>query len=93
MSKFTLMNKNRKILDFEYDDEEHIIVKFERSYPDNEDYAPFGLIKDNNIDKNLFNKWWKNRQIPASRKGFKEVLYKSGIYDKDGFDLSRHKLD
>ena len=27
MSKFTLMNKNRKILDFEYDDEEHIIVK------------------------------------------------------------------
>lgn len=31
MSKFTLMNKNRKILDFEYDDEEHIIVKFERS--------------------------------------------------------------
>lgn len=92
MSKFTLMNKNRKILDFEYDDEEHIIVKFERSYPDNEDYAPFGLIKDNNIDKNQFNKWWKNRQIPASRKGFKEVLHKSGIYDKDGFDLLDAKV-
>ena len=87
MSKFTLMNKNKKIFDFEYSDEEHIIVKFERSYPDNENYAPFGLIKNNNIDKNQFNKWWKNRQIPASRMGLKEVLYKSNIYDKDNFDL------
>lgn len=87
MSKFTLMNKNKKIFDFEYNDEEHIIVKFERNYPDNEDYAPFGLIKDDNIDMNQFNKWWKNRQIPASRNGLKEVLYKSDIYDKDNFDL------
>ena len=87
MSKFTLMNKNKKIFDFEYNDEEHIIVKFERNYPDNEDYAPFGLIKDDNIDKNQFNKWWKNRQIPASRYGLKEVLHKSDIYDKDNFDL------
>ena len=87
MSKFTLMNKNKKIFDFEYNDEEHIIVKFERNYPDNEDYAPFGLIKDDNIDKSGFNKWWKNRQIPASRNGLKEVLYKSDIYDKDNFDL------
>ena len=87
MSKFTLMNKNKKIFNFEYNDEEHIIVKFERNYSDNEDYAPFGLIKDNNIDKNQFNKWWKNRQIPASRNGLKEVLHKSDIYDKDNFDL------
>ena len=87
MSKFTLMNKNKKIFDFEYDDEEHIIVKFERNYPGNENYAPFGLIKDDNIDKSGFNKWWKNRQIPASRKGLKEVLHKSDIYDKDNFDL------
>lgn len=54
--------------------------------------APFGLIKDNNIDKNQFNKWWKNRQIPASRKGFKEVLHKSDIYDKGGFDLLDAKV-
>ena len=87
MSKFTLMNKNKKIFNFEYNDEEHIIVKFERNYSDNEDYAPFGLIKDDNIDKNQFNKWWKNRQIPASRNGLKEVLHKSDIYDKDNFDL------
>ena len=87
MSKFTLMNKNKKIFDFEYNEEEHVIVNFERNYKTNEIYAPFGLIKNNDIDKNQFNKWWKNRQIPASRNGLKEVLYKSNIYDKDNFDL------
>ena len=87
MSKFTLMNKNKKIFDFEYDDEEHLIIKFERNYKENEDYAPFGLIQDDNINKNEFNKWWKNRQIPASRNGLKDVLNRSGIYNKDNFDL------
>ncbi len=87
MKKFTLMNKNKKVFDFVYDEEEHFIVNFERNYPENEDYAPFGLIKMNEIDKVEFNKWWKNRQIPASRKGLKEVLHNSNIYDKDNFDL------
>ena len=87
MKKFTLMNKNKKVFDFVYDEEEHFIVNFERNYPENEDYAPFGLIKINAIDKVEFNKWWKNRQIPASRKGLKEVLHNSNVYDKDNFDL------
>ena len=87
MKKFTLMNKNKKVFDFVYDEEEHFIVNFERNYPENEDYAPFGLIKMNEIDKVEFNKWWKNRQIPASRKGFKEVLHNSNVYDQDNFDL------
>ncbi len=87
MSKFTLMNKNKKVFDFKYNDEGHLIVGFERNYPDNEKYAPFGLIKNDDIDKNSFNKWWKNRQIPASRNGLKEILNKSGIYDEDNFDL------
>lgn len=87
MKKFTLMNKNKKVFDFVYNEEEHFIVNFERNYPENEDYAPFGLIKMNEIDKVEFNKWWKNRQIPASRKGLKEVLHNSNVYDKDNFDL------
>lgn len=87
MKKFTLMNKNKKVFDFVYDEEEHFIVNFERNYPENEDYAPFGLIKMNEIDKVEFNKWWKNRQIPASRKGLKEVLHNSNVYNKDNFDL------
>lgn len=87
MKKFTLMNKNKKVFDFVYDEEQHFIVNFERNYPENEDFAPFGLIKMNEIDKVEFNKWWKNRQIPASRKGLKEVLHNSNVYDKDNFDL------
>lgn len=87
MAKFTLMNKNKKVFDFIYDEEGHIIVDFERNYPLNEDYAPFGLIKNNEINKVEFNKWWKNRQIPASRNGLKEVLHNSNIYDNDNFDL------
>lgn len=81
------MNKNKKVFDFVYDEEEHFIVNFERNYPENEDYAPFGLIKINAIDKVEFNKWWKNRQMPASRKGLKELLHNSNVYDKDNFDL------
>ena len=92
MSKFTLMNKNKKVFDFEYNDEDHLIVGFERNYSDNEKYAPFGLIKNDSIDKNSFNKWWKNRQIPASRNGLKEILYKSGFYDEDNFDLLDAKV-
>ena len=87
MSKFTLMNKDKPIFDFEYNDDEHLIVNFERNYPDNEIYAPFGLIKDNKIDVNQFNRWWKNRQIPASRNGLKQILRNSNIYDNDNFDL------
>lgn len=87
MKKFTLLNKNKRVFDFIYDEEEHYIVDFERNYPDNEKYAPFGLIKNNKIDKLEFNKWWKNRQIPASRNGLKEVLHNSKIYDEDNFDL------
>lgn len=87
LKKFTLMNKDKKVFDFVYDEEEHFIVNFERNYPQNEDYSPFGLIKDDKIDKMEFNKWWKNRQIPASRKGLKEVLHNSNVYDEDNFDL------
>ena len=47
----------------------------------------FGLIKESAINKSEFNRWWKNRQIPASRNGLKEVLHNNNIYDTDNFDL------
>ena len=47
----------------------------------------FGLIKEGTINKADFNKWWKNRQIPASRNGLKEVLQNNNIYETDNFDL------
>lgn len=76
-----------KVFNFEYDREKHLITNFELAYKEGSKYAPFGLIKDNKIDKVEFNRWWKNRQIPASRNGLKEVLHKSNIYNETNFDL------
>lgn len=87
MAEYTLMNKNKKIFDFTYDEEKHIITEFKDNYPDTKKYAPFGLIINDEIDEDEFSKWWKNRQIPASRIGLKEFFYSSGIYDEDNFDL------
>lgn len=87
MAVYTLMNKNNKIFDFTYDEEKHIITEFSNKYNNGDKYAPFGLIIDGTIDEDSFSKWWKNRQIPASRNGLKEFFYSSGIYDEDNFDL------
>lgn len=61
METFTLMNKNKKIFDFEYDTDYHMMSNVYRNYKDNEKYAPLGMIKNDEVDKNAFNKWWKNR--------------------------------
>lgn len=87
MSICTLMNKNKEILDFEYDVEEHMVTSIDLIYKENEKYAPLGLIKDGNVNKIEFTKWWKNRQIPASRLGLREVLKECDISDIDNFDL------
>ncbi len=91
METFTLMNKNKKIFDFEYDTDYHMLSNVYRNYKDNEKYAPLGMIKNDEVDKNAFNKWWKNRQIPASRNNLKEVLKNLNIYDSDNFDLLESK--
>ncbi len=91
METFTLMNKNKKIFDFEYDTDYHMMSNVYRNYKDNEKYAPLGMIKNDEVDKNAFNKWWKNRQIPASRNNLKETLKKLNIYDSDNFDLLESK--
>lgn len=45
MTVFTLMNKNKTILDFEYDNEQHLITNFNLIYKENEKYAPFRINK------------------------------------------------
>ena len=45
MSTFTLMNKNIKVLDFEYDNNQHLVTDFKLIYKDNEKYAPFRTNK------------------------------------------------
>lgn len=39
------MNKNKKILDFDYDNDEHLIINFYLTYKENEKYAPFRISK------------------------------------------------
>lgn len=48
MSTFTLMNKNKEILDFEYDIEQHLVVDINLRYKENEKYAPFRINKRRN---------------------------------------------
>lgn len=45
MIVFTLMNKNKKILDFEYDNDNHLITNFNLTYKENKKYAPFRINK------------------------------------------------
>lgn len=45
MGTFTLMNKNNAVLDFEYDNEQHLVVDFNLIYKNNEKYAPFRIDK------------------------------------------------
>lgn len=42
--KLTLMNKNTPVIDFEYDIELNIINEIYHTYPQNEKYAPLGII-------------------------------------------------
>lgn len=48
MAVFTLMNKNKKILDFEYDNEQHLITNFSLIYKETEKYSPFRTNKRGN---------------------------------------------
>lgn len=41
----TLMNKNKKVFDFVYDNEQHTITSFNLIYNENEKYAPFRVNK------------------------------------------------
>lgn len=45
MPIFTLMNRNKMVLDFEYDNEQHLITNFNLIYKENEKYAPFRINK------------------------------------------------
>lgn len=72
------MNKNRKVLLFSYDEEAHTISKILKTLE--AEYAPIG-IKDYKmgVSRKLFNDWWRNRAIPASRSNFREILERLNI--------------
>lgn len=81
--KLTLMNKNTPVIDFEYDTLINVITEIYHTYPQNEKYAPLGIIDLKiGISKVNLMKWLKNRIIPLTRDGIDEYLkYYKGEYN------------
>ncbi|HIW76664.1 MULTISPECIES: DNA-binding protein [Gordonibacter] len=64
--EYTLMNKNRPVLDFQYDLETHSIAKITDIH--HLDFAPLAIFNPGGeVERKRVNDWWKNRAIPASR--------------------------
>ena len=65
--RLTLMCKNKPIIDFDYE-RSFGIVKIYHSYPDNEKYAPLGIVDPKlGINKKDLLAWIENRLIPDER--------------------------
>lgn len=77
---YTLMNRDRELFDFEYDDNIHLIVNIMNVYKENFAYIPLGIIENNTVDKGLINKWWFNRLVPISRNSNNIDILKSKSY-------------
>ena len=73
MPLFALMNKNTRVLDFEYDVDAHACTRIFAIH--NRAAAPFGLFNERGeTSKREFNHWWWTRAIPASREQIQHVL-------------------
>lgn len=76
MQKYTLMNKNIEVLDFNFDEELNIITEIINIY--NIDYAPYKLKceyeKNNTVDRLEINHWYSGRGIPVHRDNVKEII-------------------
>jgi len=75
IKKYTLMNQNTQVLDFNYDEELNIITEVLNIY--NIDFAPYRLKyeydKNKNIDRIIINNWYSGRGIPVHRDNVKEI--------------------
>ena len=76
--KYTLMNKNRAVLDFLYDMETHRVVRILEAH--DLPYAPPAVfdIKGNVTRANL-DAWWHHRAIPASRAQIQRLMSELNI--------------
>jgi hypothetical protein len=73
LARYTLMNKNTEVLDFEYDLDDHKVTRvFEVR---NLQAAPFGIAdRHGDVSKKELNYWWRSRAIPASRAQIERLL-------------------
>lgn len=73
VARYTLMNKNTSVLDFEYDLDEHKATRITAVH--HLDAAPFGMRdRHGDIAKSELNYWWHHRSIPASRAQVERLL-------------------
>ena len=70
---YYLLNKNKKVLLFSYDEETHSVSKIlDIIAPE---FAPLGIMEyKTGISRKLLNDWWRDRAIPASRSNFRDIL-------------------
>ena len=71
MDKYTLMNKNKELVDVKIN--ENGLIDEVVSIKDTK-YLPVGIDNENDLKAQL-NKWWHNRSIPASRDGLNYILH------------------
>lgn len=70
---YTLMNKNRPVLDFRYDMETHRVVKILKIH--DADFAPPAILDmKGNPTRAGLDSWWHHRSIPASRVQIKRLI-------------------
>lgn len=66
MNEYVLMNKNKPVVAFKYDSENHKVVKIVEKYDLR--YAPPGALDNKgDVNKRTLDEWWHDRAIPASR--------------------------
>ncbi|MDO5301279.1 MAG: hypothetical protein Q4E76_02080 [Tissierellia bacterium] len=76
--KYTLMNKNKPVLDFLYDMEAHRIVKILQSRE--LEFAPPAILDGNgNATRENLNNWWQRRAIPTSRCQIAQLMSRLNI--------------
>lgn len=73
MPRYTLMNKDTAVLEFDYDEELHAATKITAVI--NPSYAPLAIVNaQGEITRRALNSWWQSRAIPATRQQIHQVL-------------------
>lgn len=73
MARYTLMNKNKQVLDFSYNLDFHAVTKILEIHDLR--YAPPAILDPKGkVTRRNLNDWWQRRAIPASRNHIEELL-------------------
>ncbi len=80
IDRYILMHKDRAVAELNLDSITGVIASVGRVYEPL--HVPVGIpVKKGRIDRAALNAWWKDRAIPASRMGIRDVLQKLCLSD------------